>query len=91
MPDMKDIDTTRPPANDSGGSVLSFTEVHRLTGYRRATKQLSVLHIRGFTRAYINRDGVVVLERPHYEAVAGGEVAPGHKKANLAFFNRRAA
>jgi hypothetical protein len=52
------------------GIKLSPAEVEGLTGYRVATKQLQVLHRRGFHRAYIGRDGVV-LERVHYEAVAG--------------------
>jgi Domain of unknown function (DUF4224) len=53
--------------------TLSADEVENLTGYRVATKQLQVLHRRGFHRAFINRTGAVVLERTHYEAVTKGE------------------
>lgn len=45
--------------------TLSEDELHKLTGYERATKQLSVLHARGFMRAYIDRNGAVVLEECH--------------------------
>lgn len=70
--------------------ILSEAEIHAITGYDRATKQLEVLHRRGFTRAFINRAGEVVLERTHYEAVTRGEVVtagqePKRRGANLAF------
>lgn len=69
--------------------VLSEADVEALTGYSNATKQLQVLHRRGYHRAFINRLGCVVLERAHYEAVARGEAqtttAPKTKTANLAF------
>lgn len=66
--------------------TLSPEEIEDLTGYQAATKQLQVLHRRGFTRAYINRKGVVVVERTHYEAVTRGEVQnAGKKSANLSF------
>lgn len=48
---------------------LTPEEIVDLTGYRVPTKQLALLHRRGFHRAYIGRDGVV-LERTHYEAVS---------------------
>lgn len=76
--------------------VLQPGEIEALTGYRTATKQLNVLHARGFTRAFINRLGDVVLERAHYEAVSRGELhqtgpaGGGGKVANLAFLRQRA-
>jgi hypothetical protein len=68
----------------SDGITLSEQEIAALTGYERPTKQLAVLHNRGFLRAYIGRKGVV-LERAHYEAVSRGEVHTATKKANLGF------
>lgn len=64
--------------------TLSKQEIEALTGYERPTKQLGVLHSRGFLRAYIGNRGVV-LERSHYEAVTRGEVHTPGKKANLGF------
>lgn len=73
--------------------ILSDAELEAITGYEQATKQLNILHDRGFVRAWINRDGKVVLERSHYEAVTRGEfgprpAAPGApaKSANLSMF-----
>lgn len=71
--------------------VLSADELETITGYEIATKQLNVLRNRGFTRAFINRKGVVVLERTHYEAVTKGEVPQQQLKgpakvANLGVF-----
>ncbi|MES2973343.1 MAG: DUF4224 domain-containing protein [Pseudomonadota bacterium] len=65
--------------------TLSEAELEALTDYQHATKQLQVLHRRGFVRAYINRSGAVVLERSHYEAVTRGEVQNARKAANLHF------
>lgn len=66
--------------------TLSPDEIEALTGYANATKQLQVLHRRGFLRAYINRKGMVVVNRTHYEAVTRGEVHNAAKKtANLSF------
>jgi hypothetical protein len=65
---------------------LDCLEIETLTGYRVATKQLQVLHRRGFLRAYINRAGTVVVERTHCEAITLGEVHNAAKKtANLSF------
>lgn len=70
----------------SDSIVLSEAEIVALTGYERATKQLQVLHARGFVRAFIDRNGSVKLERAHYEAVTRGEhVQLSGKKANLSF------
>ena len=65
--------------------TLSAAEIAALTRYEQATKQLRVLHDRGFTRAFIGRDGAVVLERTHYEAVTRGELQQSLKKATLPF------
>lgn len=81
------------------GITLSPEELEAVTGYQQATKQLRVLHTRGFLRAFISRKGGVVLERAHYDAVARGEVltvakgavlAKPAKVANLAFLRERA-
>ncbi len=69
--------------------VLQSDELLQLTGYRAPTKQLEVLHKRGFTRAFIGRRGVV-LERAHFEAVCRGQIGkPAEKTANLAFMGAR--
>lgn len=76
------------------GLIVSNEDIEAMTGYVNATKQLQVLHNRGFHRAFINRAGRVVLERSHYEAVTRCEsVSPGKptKAANLTFLQRRAA
>jgi len=66
-----------PPKHPS--VVLSVGEIEELTHYKRAADQLRELHDRGFSRAYV-RAGVVVLERPHFEAVCRGAVeAPRFK------------
>lgn len=75
--------------------VLQPAEIEALTGYTNATKQLNVLHERGFSRAFINRLGDLVLERAHYEAVSRGELHQaaqanrGGKVANLDHFRGR--
>lgn len=74
--------------------ILSPEDIEVMTGYVNATKQLQVLHHRGFHRAFINRAGRVVLERSHYEAVTRGEsvgLGKPTKAANLTFLQRRAA
>jgi hypothetical protein len=73
--------------------TLAREELESITGYRAATRQLAVLHSRGFTRAYICRAGGVVLERAHYDAVCRGEYGGQHrpaKAANLDFLRRQA-
>jgi hypothetical protein len=64
---------------------LSEDELFAITSYKVSTMQLAVLHRRGFHRAFIGRQGVV-LERSHYEAVTRGETStnapsPGGKKS----------
>jgi hypothetical protein len=71
------------------GVTLDSNEIVSITGYEQPCKQLEVLHKRGFSRAYINRRGVV-LERAHYEAVCRGQIdRPLAKEANLRFFGSR--
>lgn len=60
--------------------TLSPVELADLTRYQQPRKQLSVLHLRGFHRAYIDHTGQVVLERAHYEAVCRGEVQPARPR-----------
>jgi hypothetical protein len=98
------IGANSPPPFESSsplvaGITLSPDELEAVTGYQQATKQLRVLHARGFLRAFISRKGGVVLERAHFDAVARGEVltdskgaamAKPPKVANLAFLKERA-
>ncbi|MDQ7745399.1 DUF4224 domain-containing protein [Hydrogenophaga pseudoflava] len=72
---------------------LSDSEIEAITGYRTPSRQLQTLHERGFTRAYRNRQGKVVLERPHYDAVCRGEFgaqAPAKPAVNVAFLRKAA-
>ncbi len=62
--------------------VLTQVELIAITGYRQAARQLAELHNRGFHRATLGRDGVV-LERAHYEAVCGGAVERARPKVQL--------
>lgn len=76
----------------SDSIVLSKDEITALTGYEQATKSLAVLHRRGFSRAYINRKGEIVLERTHYESVTKAqtpqELRGSGKVANLTFLKQ---
>lgn len=65
--------------------TLSFEELVELTGYRQATKQLTVLLRRGFHRAFISATGGVVLERSHFESVSMGRPLEASKVANINF------
>lgn len=62
-----------PTPMDTPSIILCPSELVDLTRYARADRQLEVLHMRGFARAYIGRGGTVVLERAHYEAVCRDE------------------
>lgn len=55
--------------------VLSNPELVEITRYKRPGEQLAELHRRGFHRARRARDGAVVLERAHFEAVCAGTVS----------------
>jgi hypothetical protein len=73
---------------------LSDQELEAITGYRTPSRQLQTLHSRGFSRAYRNRQGKVVLERPHYDAVCRGEFGTSTQSARAAVnttFLKRAA
>lgn len=70
--------------------TLTSQELAEVTGYEQSTKQLNVLHKRGFHRAFINRLGFVTLERTHYEAVCKGELMQKPKAANMAFLKKAA-
>jgi Domain of unknown function (DUF4224) len=71
----------------SAGITLSSEELEAITGYEQPTKQLQVLHRRGFNRAFINSKGRLVLERTHYETVTRGEAqnAVAGAKARVTF------
>ncbi|MDO8902941.1 MAG: hypothetical protein CVU23_06205 [Betaproteobacteria bacterium HGW-Betaproteobacteria-17] len=73
--------------------TLTASELEAITGYRTPSRQLQTLHDRGFTRAYRNRLGEVVLERPHYDAVCRGEYARTNQTrptVNTTFLRRAA-
>jgi hypothetical protein len=56
--------------------TLPADAIERLTGYsrRRPSLQLLELHRQGFWRARRARvTGEVILERPHYDAIASGQ------------------
>jgi hypothetical protein len=69
--------------DDQRSPTFSDAELFELTGYHRAAEQLAELHRRGFARAYRNRLGRVVLERPHYDAVTRGEQVAAKPKVRL--------
>jgi len=73
------------------GITLSEAELVAITGYELATKQLNVLQARGFHRAFIDRNGALVLERAHYEAVCQGHSEKPRKSANISFLHKAAA
>lgn len=55
---------------------LSPDEIGELTGgLIQPRRQLAELRAHGFVRARLGRDGQVILERSHYEAVCRGEFA----------------
>ena len=59
---------------------LTAPELIELTDYKVPARQLEVLHARGFWRACIGRDGRVLLERAHYEAVCAGQASAPERK-----------
>ena len=68
-------------------TLVAQDEIEAMTGYKQPTRQLAILHERGFYRAWINASGAVVLEVPHYEAVSAGRAHNDRpaKSANLSF------
>lgn len=73
---MTDVDSVTAPA----GLTLSPAELSDLTRYQQPKKQLAILHLRGFARAYLDHSGQVVLERAHFEAVCRGESQPARPR-----------
>lgn len=73
-------------------TTLNEQELQQITGYTAPLRQLNVLHLRGFVRAYRARDGRVILERAHYLALCRGEFSSGRVDAppsvNVAFLKR---
>jgi hypothetical protein len=55
------------------GVTLSDEELRAVTQYVQPARQLAELRRQGFYRARRGRDGSVILERAHYEAVATAE------------------
>lgn len=73
-------------------AVLSDEELKQITGYSSAGHQLDVLHKRGFSRAYRDRTGRIILERAHYLAVCRGEFSqckPAAPSVNLSFLSKQ--
>lgn len=57
--------------------TLPAEAIRKLTGYKRPADQLRELHRQGFYRARRAQvTGEVILERPHYDAVAAGLDSP---------------
>jgi hypothetical protein len=54
--------------------TLGAEELQELTGYTQPARQLAELRRQGFYRARRGRDGSVILERAHYEAVATADL-----------------
>ncbi len=52
--------------------VLAPAEIQVLTGCKRPKDQVEELQKQGFYRARTARDGSVVLERAHYDAICRG-------------------
>ncbi len=67
--------------------TLSAAELQEITGYALASRQLNILHQRGFVRAYRSRSGRIVLERSHYLAVCRGEFASQSNTLNAPAVN----
>jgi hypothetical protein len=54
-------------------------QIAQMTGYKRASDQVRALRNMGFFRARVNRAGLVVLERAHYDAVCVTSAPTRHK------------
>lgn len=74
-------------------NFIPSAQIEEMTGYVLPCKQLAALHQLGFTRAYRNRLGAVILEQPHYDAVTRGQfgAAPAAKPSVNVSFLRKAA
>ena len=63
--------------------ILTPAEIQSIAGgLTQPRRQLAELHARGFWRARLGRDGKVVLERAHYEAVCAGALPAGQQRAD---------
>lgn len=72
--------------------TMTYDEVKDLCGgLVQPTRQLRLLHARGYWRAYIGKAGSVVLERAHYEAVSSGQASAPARAPKLRTANLRAA
>ena len=63
--------------------TFTHEELVSLTGFVQPSRQLAELHRRGFSRAYRNRLGRVILERAHYAAVCAGQTQQAQPKVRL--------
>lgn len=75
---------------DTPTIIMTPAELEQLTGYKQPTMQLSVLRSRGFHRAFISRNGLV-LERAHYDAVCRGQQGAAQqppRTVNLSFMQQ---
>ena len=63
--------------------TFTHEELVSLTGFVQPSRQLAELHRRGFSRAYRNRLGRVILERAHYDAVCAGQAQPARPKVRM--------
>lgn len=92
LPEIRDrLDALLKALSSHPSIRLSAEEVAEITRYKRACDQLPELHRRGFHRAYIGRDGVLVLERAHYEAVCQGKVELARPRATPLAARRKKA
>ena len=69
--------------------IMTALELKLLTSYSQPCKQLEVLRARGFHRAFVGREGQVLLERAHFEAVCRGESSSLSSDINLTFMKAR--
>lgn len=53
--------------------LVSPEQIATMTGYKQPSRQVAELRRQGFVRARLNREGVAVLERAHYDAVCRGD------------------
>lgn len=69
-------------ASKAVSDTLPAEQIQRMTGYKRPADQLRELHRQGFYRARRAKvTGEVILERPHYDAVAAG-IQPSTPQGN---------
>ena len=55
-------------------TTIPEDQLRRITGYKQPARQLRALHQAGYHRARLcPTTGAVILERPHFDAVAAGD------------------